>query len=160
MNTRTIAWISLVGLGILAGGCDGGPPEPPLGPFCGGIAGFPCPGAGDCVDDPRDDCDPENGGADCSGVCECNAIGLCIEGQEWDSSPDVCGCVDPKPNPCAAVLCPVGSTCEVVGDSGVCVPSGGEPCGKTSCAPGFVCCNSSCGICTRPGQFCIQIACE
>jgi hypothetical protein len=33
-----------------------GDPEPePTSPFCGGIAGFPCPGAGRCVDDPSDD---------------------------------------------------------------------------------------------------------
>lgn len=37
--------------------------------FCGGIAAFQC-GAGEvCVDDPSDDCDPMNGGADCGGMC-------------------------------------------------------------------------------------------
>jgi len=38
--------------------------------LCGGFAAFDC---GDsrqvCVDDPRDDCDPKNGGADCGGLC-------------------------------------------------------------------------------------------
>src|SRR5262245_19646749 len=33
-------------------------PDAPTGPFCGGIAGFPCPGLGQCVDDPNDNCDP------------------------------------------------------------------------------------------------------
>src|SRR5688572_24377692 len=80
-------------------------------PFCGGIAGFTCPGAGQCVDDPSDDCDPENGGADCGGLCECNAQGLCVAGQIWNDSPDVCGCepdgssggdgVECGPNTCA-----------------------------------------------------------
>ncbi len=37
--------------------------------FCGGIAGFPCPEGQTCVDDPNDDCDPQNGGADCGGIC-------------------------------------------------------------------------------------------
>ena len=37
--------------------------------FCGGIAGFPCPEGETCVDDPSDDCDPQNGGADCGGIC-------------------------------------------------------------------------------------------
>ncbi|SNX58818.1 hypothetical protein SAMN06296273_0283 [Nitrosomonas ureae] len=37
--------------------------------MCGGIAGFPCPEAMKCVDDPTDDCDPTKGGADCAGVC-------------------------------------------------------------------------------------------
>lgn len=39
------------------------------GPQCGGFAGFPCPEGKVCVDDPRDDCDPRHGGADCIGVC-------------------------------------------------------------------------------------------
>ena len=39
--------------------------------MCGGIAGFECPeGEGLlCVDDPFDDCDLENFGADCAGIC-------------------------------------------------------------------------------------------
>ena len=41
-------------------------PEPT---FCGGIAGFPCPDGQTCIDDPGDDCDPQNGGADCGGIC-------------------------------------------------------------------------------------------
>lgn len=36
---------------------------------CGGIAGIPCPEGKKCVDDPSDDCDPTQGGADCQGVC-------------------------------------------------------------------------------------------
>ena len=37
--------------------------------FCGGIGGFPCPTGFACVDDPRDDCSPLTGGADCTGIC-------------------------------------------------------------------------------------------
>ena len=38
--------------------------------FCGGFAGFRCKdGKKWCVDDPRDDCDPKHGGADCGGIC-------------------------------------------------------------------------------------------
>src|SRR5690606_4121511 len=74
------------------------------GPFCGGIAGFPCPGAGTCVDDPIDDCHPDQGGADCGGLCSCQVLGSCIEGYLWDSSPEVCGCVPTGEVPgCAAV---------------------------------------------------------
>ncbi|KAF2786593.1 hypothetical protein K505DRAFT_259560 [Melanomma pulvis-pyrius CBS 109.77] len=38
--------------------------------MCGGFAGFGCKETGQtCVDDPRDDCDPKRGGADCGGLC-------------------------------------------------------------------------------------------
>lgn len=37
---------------------------------CGGIAGLQCPSPKQkCVDDPRDNCDPKRGGADCIGIC-------------------------------------------------------------------------------------------
>lgn len=36
---------------------------------CGGIAAFPCAKGMICVDDPGDDCDPKNYGADCIGMC-------------------------------------------------------------------------------------------
>jgi cysteine-rich repeat protein len=36
---------------------------------CGGFAGFRCPDPYVCVDDPRDECDPRMGGADCAGIC-------------------------------------------------------------------------------------------
>ena len=38
-------------------------------------------------------------------------------------------------------------------------PAGGGACGSVTCGAGTVCCNASCGICTPPGQACIQIAC-
>jgi hypothetical protein len=37
--------------------------------MCGGIAGFPCPDGMECVDDPKDNCDPTQGDADCAGIC-------------------------------------------------------------------------------------------
>eukprot|EP01083_Nonionella_stella_P154683 498721_1 len=38
--------------------------------YCGGFAGKKCPSEGyECVDDPRDNCTPECGGADCIGIC-------------------------------------------------------------------------------------------
>ncbi len=37
--------------------------------MCGGIAGIPCSSGKVCIDDPTDDCDPDKGGADCSGIC-------------------------------------------------------------------------------------------
>jgi hypothetical protein len=50
--------------------------------FCGGIAGFPCPEGLVCVDDPKDSCDPDQGGADCGGICvkdKCQAPGSNLE---------------------------------------------------------------------------------
>jgi hypothetical protein len=137
-------------------GCDPGTP-PDAGPLCGGFAGIECPGAGQCVDAPGDGCDPNHGGADCGGVCQCNALGLCEAGSHWDASPSVCGCVADT-SPCAAVLCPVGTQCVVEDGKASCV--GGEPCGDAICGPGRVCCNPSCGICTPPDGACIQIACD
>ncbi|KAF3913511.1 hypothetical protein ABW20_dc0100181 [Dactylellina cionopaga] len=36
---------------------------------CGGFAGIRCPIGKKCYDDPRDNCDPQAGGADCIGLC-------------------------------------------------------------------------------------------
>jgi hypothetical protein len=39
-------------------------------PHCGGIAGIQCPSTyATCEDDPRDSCDPNQGGRDCGGIC-------------------------------------------------------------------------------------------
>lgn len=59
---------------------------------CGGFAAIACPGASTCEDDPDDDCDPTNGGADCGGVCHCNVSGVCIAPAEWNPAPGVCAC--------------------------------------------------------------------
>jgi hypothetical protein len=40
------------------------------GQFCGGFAGIACPEGYACVDDPNDTCDPQQGGADCGGICQ------------------------------------------------------------------------------------------
>jgi hypothetical protein len=101
---------------------------------CGGIAAFRCPGAGQCIDDPTDSCDPNSGGADCGGVCLCAAEGLCVPGFHWDSSPNACSCVPDKRT----------ST---------------KPCGGRTCGAKEYCCNASCGICAPVGGGCIQIAC-
>jgi len=107
----------------------------PAGPFCGGIAGLPCPGSGMCVDDPSDDCDPELGGADCGGMCTCPVIGLCTDGGVWNGSPEVCACQPAKESPCNLVDCQPGMTCEVQGGEAVCVPvdGGPNPCAFTLC---------------------------
>ena len=141
------------------------PSEPPgEAQFCGGFAGIECPGAGACIDDPSDDCDPERGGADCGGLCDCSgALVLCIAGTVFDESPDVCACVpeEPEADPCATVRCAAGTHCEVVGDGAICAPDE-NPCNLTDCPPGTVCeVQGSEAVCT-PAQseapFCGGIA--
>jgi PrcB C-terminal len=106
----------------------------PTGPFCGGIAGIPCPGMGRCGDNPNDNCDPAAGGADCGGICSCIDTVLCVMGYHFNSDPTVCACV------------PDTTTT-------------GEPCGTNVCGAGEYCCNASCGICAPTGGFCTQQFC-
>lgn len=102
---------------------------PPASPACGGIAGLACPGAGECVDDPGDDCDPDDGGADCSGVCECSAgtLILCAPGTLFDASPDVCSCVPQPSDPCDLVRCREGTHCESDGTQASCIDDRQRP---------------------------------
>jgi hypothetical protein len=59
---------------------------------CGGIAGIQCPGGQKCVDNPNDSCDPNNGGADCSGMCvSCTDNVACMVGHHWSAYQ--CACV-------------------------------------------------------------------
>jgi hypothetical protein len=114
--------------------CEKGICVPEERVFCGGIAGIPCPGAGRCIDDPTDDCDPRAGGADCGGLCVCKGPQQpCKPGTHFVSSPRLCACVP---------------------------DSGGVPCGRNVCQPGTFCCNESCGICAPKGGACTQVICE
>ena len=136
---------------------DEGVCTPASGPSCGGFAGIACNGLASCVDDPADDCEPENGGADCGGICQCNVRALCIRGLVFDASPEVCDCVpEPEANPCALVDCFPDHVCEVQGGEAVCVPVADDPCATTLilCAPGTACV-------ARDGEaICEPIDCE
>jgi hypothetical protein len=135
--------------------------EPDVEVFCGGFAGLLCPGGGICEDAPGDGCSVQNGGADCGGVCRCLQNALCIQGFEFDSSPEVCACVPPvTESPCALVDCRPGARCEVHGDEGICVSDGSLGCGEHTCPNGQVCCNDSCGICTQVNEACIDLGCQ
>lgn len=98
--------------------CPGVCVEDPGAPTCGGFAGTPCPDGLTCVDDPRDDCDPGNGGADCGGVC---------------SKPS-----DPPPQGCGGfgnIQCPSGQSC-VDDPNDTCDPQhGGADCGGICVKP-------------------------
>eukprot|EP01084_Bolivina_argentea_P267259 453617_1 len=54
--------------------------------LCGGIAGFSCQDGYTCVDDPTDNCDPSNGGADCAGICVVEPPLLCVDDSECVSN--------------------------------------------------------------------------
>lgn len=121
----------------------------PNGQFCGGIAGFPCPDGYTCVDIASDGCDPENGGADCGGVCVPNQA----------AEPD-------DYNPCAAILCSEGSQCcpqcggQCVSPETDCASlTCGQACGSATCAADEYCCNSSCGYCRKEGVGCTRELC-
>ncbi|HEU4577700.1 MAG TPA: hypothetical protein VFS67_05570 [Polyangiaceae bacterium] len=132
-------------------------------PFCGGFAGIACPGSGTCVDDPSDDCDPERGGADCGGICECNVRALCVRGLAFDASPDVCACVPEEPpvDACASVRCRAGTHCEVIDDRAQCiVDEQVNPCAAVLCpAPSTCEVVGGQGVCTPiETTFCGGIA--
>jgi hypothetical protein len=113
----------------------------PTGPACGGIAARQCPGAGQCVDDASDDCDPDNGGADCGGLCECNIRALCVQGLVFDPSPEVCACVEQEPevDACASVRCRADTECVVVDGRAECQPVEPNPCAAVTCEVGSSC---------------------
>ena len=82
----------------LAAGCDSGGGRTDGGGGQGGSGGAPascgfaaCAQDLSCVDDPRDSCDPANGGADCPGVCV--------------------SCQQPMSNLCTAGTVRCGNTC-------------------------------------------------
>ncbi|KAL2265237.1 hypothetical protein VTJ83DRAFT_6337 [Remersonia thermophila] len=66
---------------------------------------------------------------------------------------------DPKIDACATVRCP-GTSCVVVNNRPRCLLPGEQECGPAICPRGRVCCNKSCGICTKPNQACTQQACN
>ncbi|KAK1975042.1 hypothetical protein LZ30DRAFT_754370 [Colletotrichum cereale] len=84
----------------------------------------------------------------------------------------------PAPNPqadttpaqdrCSGVTCPTNSFCKVfdfhlerpVGcQSNGTVPADAVTCGSVVCPTGTVCCNSTCGVCTKPEEPCLQWVC-
>ncbi|KAL8784992.1 MAG: hypothetical protein Q9213_003653 [Squamulea squamosa] len=104
-------------------------PEPV---FCGGIGNIQCAGLDEiCVDDPRDTCDPNNGGRDCGGICVvkppekrlCDSRGLppCLPGETCVHDPKSgCGAAQDCPGVCtpkkicatlAGLQCDKGEQC-------------------------------------------------
>jgi hypothetical protein len=123
--------------------------------YCGGVAGFPCAPGFTCIDDPSDNCDPQNGGSDCGGICvredqpqRCGGVAgqVCPTGYECIDDPqDDC---DPNSG---------GADCP-----GICRPASPPSCtSDTDCpaigAPCRVCAD---GTAACPRSFCENGACK
>ncbi len=105
--------------------------ECPDAGFCGGIAGIPCPGGETCVDNPNDLCDPQDGGADCPGMCV----------------PTFCGGI-------AGIPCPGDEICVDDPSDGCDPQNGGADCGGICVPDSF--CGGIAGIPCPDGEMCID----
>lgn len=124
------------------------------GAFCGGIAAFPCPAGLVCEDNPHDDCDPADGGADCGGLCVASLPVCATPDRKYISTdPEQCAAIRFR---CDPGLVPFSDECGCGCEPGDSVP----PCGGNPCGPGEFCCNPSCGICAPIGGACIQLECD
>ena len=116
MSLRFIPWSVLVtGLALLGSACgptaDAADQTAALeaakgGEFCGGIAGIACAEGFTCVDDPNDTCDPNQGGADCGGICQAEKKKAC----NYDDPSRTY--VSQDPDQCAVIrfTCPEGQS--------------------------------------------------
>ena len=129
---------------------------------CGGFAGSTCNCACEdgyaptCVDDPNDSCDPTNGGADCSGLCQCRApetSGTCSEESPECPKGSFCNFSPERGYECKKYS-PIGGICggrTRLGETNVCNPDEGFCLDQTfcfvgdalgTCAPYYCNCNS------------------
>lgn len=141
-------------------GCVANPPSV----ACGGFAGLACPGAGKCIDDPSDGCDPTKGGADCGGICNCLPL-PCPSAAMFDGSPKVCACVPTDGSGGASGGGGGTGSGGTGGGGGSGILKEGESCGgfrpanSPTCAAGLLCqeqAGSLCGAADAPG-ICVKI---
>ena len=132
--------------------------DSPAQSTCGGIANLPCPDMQECVDDPSDTCDPQQGGADCSGICQpisavCNLA--CAKGKHCElvqvtcvraPCPPLAQCVDdatapgPQCGGIAGLPCPGMAECVDDPTDGCDPQTGGADCGGLCvCNKGVLC---------------------
>lgn len=92
-----------------------------------------------------------------------------IEPEPQKCGPKVCApglvCCNPLCGTCTkpGQFCTLGSCGGIISKpipKPIPLPPSPQMCGKKACAPGLVCCNASCGTCTKPGGFCTQQACD
>lgn len=124
---------------------------------CGGIAGLVCPSGFVCVDDPNDACDPENGGADCMGLCyeypppfsfsrcggssnlQCRGGSICIGGcdTDVDAAGETCEglCLPICANDGSGAECPNGTQCVGLPNYACTNVTEGGECTISACVP-------------------------
>lgn len=126
---------------------------------CGGLLGLACPDKFTCVDDWRDDCDLDNGGADCPGLCEHSDGGAaCATGIPFGCGPAEVCVAGPYATPCAPPADDVPPQCFdgtcVAADCGLVAPY--DPsildCANTPirCAHGYTVHEDACGCSCVP----------
>jgi hypothetical protein len=87
----------------------------------------------------------------------CNpSCNICVK-PGWSCTQQVCARGEPEPEPEPAATAP--APIETVKPDPTLTPRPLVKCGWNTCAVGDVCCNESCGICTKPGGFCTQQFC-
>ena len=134
---------------------------------CNESCGICTPVGGQCADIVCDD-DYNCADVDCGAGAHCEMVEVQCVAPPCDPIPNCVPDEELQPS-CDGVVCGAGLHCEMVQPTCAttapcypapqCVPDPGVPCGDVNCAPGLVCCNESCGICTPPGAFCTQQVC-
>ena len=100
--------------------------------------------------------------ADCASTQECGpkfCLMFCAFGDPFCCGPSTCQPKAPPPSACFGAWLDQFGGCRGPADGGLaasCCAGLSNPCGANSCGVGKVCCNPLAGICTNPGEFCIQ----
>ena len=116
---------------------------------CGGIAGVPCPPGFTCVDRPGDDCDPNQGGADCEGVCRREEEPRKCAGFTGETCPPGYECIDAMDD---CVPDQGGADCP-----GFCRPAPARSCASDAECPVIA---APCQICADGSTACPRSSCE
>jgi hypothetical protein len=117
---------------------------------CGGVAGIPCPPGFTCVDSDGDDCDPDQGGADCTGVCRREDEPRKCGGFTGEACPPGYECADAPNDDCAPDS--GGADCP-----GFCRPAESPACASDSDCPLI---GAPCHLCADGTAACPRSFCE
>ena len=100
--------------------------------------------------------------ADCTSTQECGpkfCLMYCAVNDPFCCGPSTCQPKPPPPSACSGAWLDQFGGCRGLADQGLpasCCAGLSTPCGANSCGVGKVCCNPLAGICTNPGELCIQ----